>query len=1073
MATTNKNFRVKNGLEVGNAIGVGANGTSFGTAGQVLVSNGISLPAEWIDQTSIATSTVKHQVKLAESIAKGQAVYISTATGANMIASKASNTTEGTSSKTMGLLETGGVLNDQVNVITEGMLDNVDVGSASAGDPVWLGTSGNLIYGLANKPIAPAHLVFIGIVTKTGTAGRIFIRVQNGFELNEIHNVLIGTDYTSTPADNNILAYDSANSLWTNQTAEQAGIANLSGATFTGNVAGTNISLSGNVNAITVNATTFTGTAAFATTANAVAVSNITGLGTNVATFLATPSSSNLLNAVTDEDGTGTVVFSNNATLYTTTVIPTSTSTVGLVVKGNASQLSDIQQTQNSSGTVVGGVAGSGQVFINNTAPITSNLQSATISSMSGDGTTISFTTTNLTYLAVGSWVRIGSAVPSGYNGTYQITSSSGNNTYTVLGSATGTVTSLGSVLPSAGLSITQPVYSPGIVVRGNTTQSSFGYLFEGQNSTGTTTSSITPTGTISGSTLSSTGFISGGYGAFSGSTSFNQLVRYSSKLAIGNSGNGTGLVVTSPASGIQDPFVIANNGASNSIFQISSTGKIYSSDPTVVPLKVIASPTNTVAITSIASNGTLVTYTVASNTHNFSAGQTITVSGATTAGYNGTFTITSATPTTIVVTSSATGSTSTASAVASGTQGDLQQWQNNAGSSLASVSSTGIFTGNAIRLTSTTDVDTTSTTHAFQIGADAAANLRIDTNEIHALNNGAYATLLLNELGGNVNVGATTSTVSIPGTISANVINTTSITATGTVSGSELTSTLSSGDEGGQINLAKAVTNTTLAGGITIDVYQNKLRIFEQGGTARGAYIDLTAAAAGVATNLLSGSADGNTTYDISSVTTTGGALLRLTASNPSGTDDVKFAGSGNTTVSYTDASTITISSTDTTYSNGTGLSLSGTTFAIDGTVLTTSSTIDASKINANTITNVVATTVNAGTVNANNMTYTVGSLGTTGTQNLDFATDGYKTMANITGTTTFTASNYVAGKTVTVKIVNGSTTTARTVNFPAGWVFVGVKPTSMPFGKTAILTVTSFSTTEAECVAAWAVGI
>ena len=78
---------------------------------------------------------------------------------------------------------------------------------------------------------------------------------------------------------------------------------------------------------------------------------------------------------------------------------------------------------------------------------------------------------------------------------------------------------------------------------------------------------------------------------------------------------------------------------------------------------------------------------------------------------------------------------------------------------------------------------------------------------------------------------------------------------ATGILSGLELTSSNSSGDEGGQINLAKAVTNTTLVGtGVTIDVYQNKLRFFEQGGTARGAYIDLTAASAGVGTNLLSG---------------------------------------------------------------------------------------------------------------------------------------------------------------------------------------------------------------------------
>jgi hypothetical protein len=82
-----------------------------------------------------------------------------------------------------------------------------------------------------------------------------------------------------------------------------------------------------------------------------------------------------------------------------------------------------------------------------------------------------------------------------------------------------------------------------------------------------------------------------------------------------------------------------------------------------------------------------------------------------------------------------------------------------------------------------------------------------------------------------------------------------TTVTASGIVSGSELTSSNSVADEGGQINLAKPLTNTTLGGGVTIDVFQNKLRIFEQGGTARGVYIDLTAAGAGVATSLLGGS--------------------------------------------------------------------------------------------------------------------------------------------------------------------------------------------------------------------------
>jgi hypothetical protein len=68
-----------------------------------------------------------------------------------------------------------------------------------------------------------------------------------------------------------------------------------------------------------------------------------------------------------------------------------------------------------------------------------------------------------------------------------------------------------------------------------------------------------------------------------------------------------------------------------------------------------------------------------------------------------------------------------------------------------------------------------------------------------------------------------------------------------------------SSGDEGGEILLAKSVTNNTLTGsGITIDSYQNKIRIFEQGGSARGAYIDLTECDAGVGTNLLAGGGGG-----------------------------------------------------------------------------------------------------------------------------------------------------------------------------------------------------------------------
>lgn len=74
---------------------------------------------------------------------------------------------------------------------------------------------------------------------------------------------------------------------------------------------------------------------------------------------------------------------------------------------------------------------------------------------------------------------------------------------------------------------------------------------------------------------------------------------------------------------------------------------------------------------------------------------------------------------------------------------------------------------------------------------------------------------------------------------------------ATGLVSGNELSSTQSSGNEGGQVNLAIPASGTSLVGGVTIDVYQNQLRFF-QGDSAKGAYIDLTAASAGVGSNLL-----------------------------------------------------------------------------------------------------------------------------------------------------------------------------------------------------------------------------
>jgi hypothetical protein len=60
------------------------------------------------------------------------------------------------------------------------------------------------------------------------------------------------------------------------------------------------------------------GNAAGAPTYGPVAIaSDVSGLGTNVATFLGTPSSANLAAALTDETGSGAAVFANTPSLVT------------------------------------------------------------------------------------------------------------------------------------------------------------------------------------------------------------------------------------------------------------------------------------------------------------------------------------------------------------------------------------------------------------------------------------------------------------------------------------------------------------------------------------------------------------------------------------------------------------------------------------------------------------------------------------------------------------------------------------------------------------------------------------
>ena len=48
-------------------------------------------------------------------------------------------------------------------------------------------------------------------------------------------------------------------------------------------------------------------------------------------------------------------------------------------------------------------------------------------------------------------------------------------------------------------------------------------------------------------------------------------------------------------------------------------------------------------------------------------------------------------------------------------------------------------------------------------------------------------------------------------------------------------------GDEGGQVNLGVPVTNTSLQNKVSLDIYQNRFRIFEGSANAKGVFINLS----------------------------------------------------------------------------------------------------------------------------------------------------------------------------------------------------------------------------------------
>lgn len=144
-------------------------------------------------------------------LVKGDVVYLYGASGDRASVKKAYNLSDTTSSKTLGVVAETITAGQAGFVTVFGVVNKLNLSSYNPGDVLWLSASPGKFTSI--KPSAPQHLVFVGVVEKANAGnGQLFVNVQNGYELEELHSVSI-TNLT----DNDILSYNVSSSLWFNQ----------------------------------------------------------------------------------------------------------------------------------------------------------------------------------------------------------------------------------------------------------------------------------------------------------------------------------------------------------------------------------------------------------------------------------------------------------------------------------------------------------------------------------------------------------------------------------------------------------------------------------------------------------------------------------------------------------------------------------------------------------------------------------------------------------------------------------------------------------------------------------------
>ena len=143
-------------------------------------------------------------------LTKGTVVYINGGHGNLPTVTKAIAVGDATSAQTFALVQSDITNMNNGYVVVAGGISNLDTQAYAAGTALYLSGTTAGAY-TSTKPYAPIHLVYVGVVVRSHpTQGVIEVKIQNGYELDELHNVS-----AQSPSDGMIISYVAATSLWT------------------------------------------------------------------------------------------------------------------------------------------------------------------------------------------------------------------------------------------------------------------------------------------------------------------------------------------------------------------------------------------------------------------------------------------------------------------------------------------------------------------------------------------------------------------------------------------------------------------------------------------------------------------------------------------------------------------------------------------------------------------------------------------------------------------------------------------------------------------------------------------